>query len=95
MRCTGGLPVLDYKRGDIRFGHFASSSINKSVAETFMTKNAGKQGTLFTIQTCFGMKIQNMSYDPGQKEVLIPVHEIFSVAKRQGNNLTLRSTSWT
>uniref|UniRef100_A0A8C3SGC5 NAD(P)(+)--arginine ADP-ribosyltransferase n=1 Tax=Chelydra serpentina TaxID=8475 RepID=A0A8C3SGC5_CHESE len=80
---------------EIRFGHFASSSIEKEVAERFRTKKVIGRGTLFTIQTCFGVKIWNYSYNPLDKEVLIPVHEKFSVTQRQGNNITLRSTNQT
>ncbi|XP_034615723.1 ecto-ADP-ribosyltransferase 5-like [Trachemys scripta elegans] len=70
---------------DIRFGYFASSSINRTQAETFGT------ATFLTIHTCFGVNIQDMSYNPKQKEVLIPVHEIFRVVTNQGNSYTLQS----
>uniref|UniRef100_A0A8C0QLH2 NAD(P)(+)--arginine ADP-ribosyltransferase n=1 Tax=Chelonoidis abingdonii TaxID=106734 RepID=A0A8C0QLH2_CHEAB len=68
------------------FGRFASSSTNKKEAEKFGTV------TVFIIHTCFGVNIQNMSYNPKQKEVLIPVNEIFNVTKREGNNIILQST---
>ncbi|XP_065279482.1 ecto-ADP-ribosyltransferase 5-like [Emys orbicularis] len=72
-------------QASIRFGYFASSSINRKVAESF-----GK-ATFFTIHTCFGVKIQDMSYNRSQEEVLIPPYEIFNVVKIQGNNVTLQS----
>ncbi|CAM4350174.1 unnamed protein product [Caretta caretta] len=76
--------------GLIRFGYFASSSVNKQEAETFGTD------TLFTIHTCFGVKIWTISYSPSQEEVLIPVHEIFSVSLgKENNNFVLRSTNRT
>ncbi|KAM7181240.1 LOW QUALITY PROTEIN: ecto-ADP-ribosyltransferase 5-like [Macrochelys suwanniensis] len=76
--------------GLIRFGYFASSSINKQVAETFGTD------TLFTIHTSFGVKIWNFSYSPSQEEVLIPVHETFSVSLgKESNSFVLRSTNRT
>ncbi|XP_024068622.1 T-cell ecto-ADP-ribosyltransferase 2-like [Terrapene carolina triunguis] len=74
-------------QASIRFGYFASSSINRKVAESF-----GK-ATFFTIHTCFGVKIQDMSYNPEQEEVLIPAYEIFSMSQGQGSNhFILQST---
>ncbi|XP_044879342.1 ecto-ADP-ribosyltransferase 5-like isoform X2 [Mauremys mutica] len=82
--------------GDIRFGHFASSSIKEEVAERYSTKNLTATPALFTIRTCFGVKIWNFSYSPPDEEVLIPVHEIFSVSQGQGSNsFDLRSTNRT
>ncbi|XP_050777664.1 ecto-ADP-ribosyltransferase 5-like [Gopherus flavomarginatus] len=76
--------------GLVRFGYFSSSSIRKDVAESF-----GKT-TFFTIHSCFGVEIRNLSQHPYQEEVLIPVHEIFNVAQGQGNNhFILRSTNRT
>ncbi|CAM4339614.1 ecto-ADP-ribosyltransferase 5 [Caretta caretta] len=66
--------------GDMRFGHFASSSIEEKEAEKFGTN------TFFTIRSCFGVEIWKFSYDPLQKEVLIPVHETFNAANVQGSN---------
>ncbi|XP_065437923.1 ecto-ADP-ribosyltransferase 5-like isoform X3 [Chrysemys picta bellii] len=82
--------------GDIRFGHFASSSVKEEVAERYSTKNLTATSTLFTIHTCFGVKIWNFSYSPPDEEVLIPVHEVFSVSQGQGsNNFVLWSTNRT
>ncbi|XP_053871921.1 T-cell ecto-ADP-ribosyltransferase 2-like [Malaclemys terrapin pileata] len=91
----GDSKSFEYKKGDIRFGHFASSSINKKVAEGFRTKRAIEKGTLFTIRTCFGVKIQALSYNPDQEEVLIPVHEKFSVSPKGKNHFDLQSTKQT
>uniref|UniRef100_A0A8C5S569 NAD(P)(+)--arginine ADP-ribosyltransferase n=1 Tax=Laticauda laticaudata TaxID=8630 RepID=A0A8C5S569_LATLA len=57
----------------VRFGHFASSSLDKMVAE-----NYGKD-TFFSIRTCYGVPIDDFSYNPNEKEVLIPPYEMFAV----------------
>ncbi|XP_074917970.1 ecto-ADP-ribosyltransferase 5-like [Chelonoidis abingdonii] len=76
--------------GHIRFGYFASSSFDIEVAERFGT------ATLFTIHTCSGVEIRNFSRFQEEEEVLIPVHEIFSVARGQeSNSFVLRSTNRT
>ncbi|XP_039361865.1 ecto-ADP-ribosyltransferase 5-like isoform X2 [Mauremys reevesii] len=66
--------------GHIRFGYFASSSFSIEVAKRF------GMDTLFTIHTCFGAEIRNFSRFQEEEEVLIPVHEIFNVARGQGSN---------
>ncbi|XP_017695624.1 PREDICTED: erythroblast NAD(P)(+)--arginine ADP-ribosyltransferase-like, partial [Lepidothrix coronata] len=76
--------------GDVvRFGHFTSSSLNKTVAEGFGTD------TLFELDTCHGAKIQEFSDHPEQEEVLIPPFETFSVTSvtQQGDkpHILLRS----
>ncbi|KAG6923381.1 ADP-ribosyltransferase 5, partial [Chelydra serpentina] len=74
--------------GHSRFGYFASSSFDLEIAKNFGT------ATLFTIHTCFGIEIRNFSHFQEEEEVLIPVHEIFSVARGQeGNSFVLRSTN--
>ncbi|XP_065279817.1 ecto-ADP-ribosyltransferase 3-like [Emys orbicularis] len=76
--------------GLMRFGHFASSSTEKQEAEKFGTD------TFFTIHTCFGVKIQDMLHHPHQKEVLIPLNEIFNASPGEGTNyFVLRSTNRT
>ncbi|XP_025069551.1 ecto-ADP-ribosyltransferase 5-like isoform X2 [Alligator sinensis] len=72
----------------IRFGHFASTSLNKRIAKEFGNT------TFFTIQTSFGVKIMNLSLQPSQEEVLIPVNEEFIVSPGgDGNNsYVLKST---
>ncbi|XP_039353034.1 LOW QUALITY PROTEIN: T-cell ecto-ADP-ribosyltransferase 2-like [Mauremys reevesii] len=97
MTVYRGVPVsFQHSGGNIRFGYFASSSINKEVAEGFRTKRALEKGSLFIIHTCLGVKIQNMSHNPEQEEVLIPVYEIFSVSRGQEeNSFDLRSTNRT
>ncbi|XP_019380598.1 PREDICTED: ecto-ADP-ribosyltransferase 5-like isoform X2 [Gavialis gangeticus] len=76
--------------GPIRFGHFASSSLEKDIAEAF------GGDSFFTIHTCFGVNIVRFSHYKEEEEVLIPTHEIFSVdAGDRNNSFILRSTSWT
>uniref|UniRef100_A0A8C3THT2 NAD(P)(+)--arginine ADP-ribosyltransferase n=1 Tax=Catharus ustulatus TaxID=91951 RepID=A0A8C3THT2_CATUS len=64
------------KPGDIvRFGHFMSSSLNKSVAEIFGNT------TVFQVQTCHGVDIKAFSFLREVQEVLIPPFEKFKVTK--------------
>ncbi|RXM37481.1 NAD(P)(+)--arginine ADP-ribosyltransferase 1 [Acipenser ruthenus] len=74
----------------VRFGYFASTSQNKSVAEGFRTEKGGStKGTLFTITSYFGVSIEKYSNNTSQKEVLIPPFEIFRVTKVNGNEIQL------
>ncbi|KAK9978787.1 hypothetical protein ABG768_020526 [Culter alburnus] len=59
---------------EVRFGSFASSSLNKEVAEIF---SAGK--SCFEIKTCYGAKVADYSRIPDEEEVLIPPYEKFKV----------------
>ncbi|XP_063289132.1 ecto-ADP-ribosyltransferase 5-like [Pelobates fuscus] len=69
----------------MRFGRFASSSLNKDTAEKFGT------GTFFTITTCLGVDIQDLSHFKEQ-EILIPVYEKFEKKKQNENCVTIKST---
>ncbi|XP_038657080.1 erythroblast NAD(P)(+)--arginine ADP-ribosyltransferase-like [Scyliorhinus canicula] len=62
----------------MRFGLFASTSLNRSVAERF-----GKM-TLFELNTTYGVAIQEYSVNPSQKEVLIPPYERFEIVTVKG-----------
>ncbi|KYO18284.1 hypothetical protein Y1Q_0012772 [Alligator mississippiensis] len=76
--------------GPIRFGYFASSSLEKDIAEAF------GDDSFFTIHTCFGVNIVRFSHYKEEEEVLIPTHEIFSVdAGDRNNSFVLRSTNRT
>ncbi|XP_069615651.1 ecto-ADP-ribosyltransferase 5-like [Ranitomeya imitator] len=70
---------------DVRFGHFASSSLNWKIAQRFGTR------TRFTIFSCFGVDIEIFS-DFKEEEVLIPITEKFTAIKRSDNSYVLRSS---
>ncbi|XP_051719215.1 erythroblast NAD(P)(+)--arginine ADP-ribosyltransferase-like [Ctenopharyngodon idella] len=57
----------------VRFGSFASSSLDRKVAEFFGTKSC------FEIHTCEGANLTKYSKHPKEKEVLIPPYEMFKV----------------
>lgn len=57
----------------VRFGQFTSSSLQKKVAEFF------GQDTFFSVETCYGVPIKDLSTFPGEDEVLIPPFEQFRV----------------
>jgi len=61
------------KGKEVRFGQFASSSLNRSVAEGFGNISC------FEIYTCSGASLTKYSRFRGQKEVLIPPYETFTV----------------
>ncbi|XP_073525616.1 ecto-ADP-ribosyltransferase 5-like isoform X2 [Phyllobates terribilis] len=70
---------------DVRFGHFASSSLNWKIAQRFGTR------TQFTIFSCFGVDIEIFS-DFKEEEVLIPITEKFTAIKRSDSSYVLRSS---
>lgn len=61
-------------KGSVRFGQFASSSLEKKVA---LKNFSGAAGTLYTINTCLGVYIKAFSYFPREEEVLIPAYEVY------------------
>ncbi|XP_041091743.1 NAD(P)(+)--arginine ADP-ribosyltransferase 2-like [Polyodon spathula] len=67
----------------VRFGHFASTSLDKNVAKEFGTR------TVFEIKTCLGVLIQEYSDNPDEEEVLIPPFEKFKVLNVKGNQIQL------
>ncbi|XP_030055712.1 ecto-ADP-ribosyltransferase 5-like [Microcaecilia unicolor] len=76
----------------MRFGQFTSTSKSKEVA----AKKFGKD-SFFTLMTCFGVCIEEYSYYPNQKEVLLPVNEVFTVSSfdEQTHSFVLNSTQET
>ncbi|XP_075119354.1 ecto-ADP-ribosyltransferase 5-like [Leptodactylus fuscus] len=77
---------LSYKVSpEFRFGQFASSSLSRKTAEKFGTT------TFYTISTCFGVDIADLS-DFEEQEVLIPISEEFRVLDETRNHYTVQST---
>ncbi|XP_053802589.1 NAD(P)(+)--arginine ADP-ribosyltransferase 2-like [Vidua chalybeata] len=79
------------RRGQrVRFGQFTSTSLSKEIAQKYGTD------TIFQVHTCHGVDIQAFSYDPSNREVLIPPYEIFKVTQVTWNGkrtrISLRST---
>ncbi|XP_071274276.1 NAD(P)(+)--arginine ADP-ribosyltransferase 2-like [Agelaius tricolor] len=71
-----GVPGVRFEArcGDtIRFGRFTSTSLHKQIAQQFGTD------TMFQVQTCYGVDIQEFSSSPTEEEVLIPPLETFEV----------------
>ncbi|XP_067284794.1 ecto-ADP-ribosyltransferase 5-like [Pseudorasbora parva] len=58
---------------EVRFGSFASSSLNRTVAEEFGSTSC------FEIRTCEGADVSGYSTFPNEEEVLIPPYEKFKV----------------
>ncbi|NXL85085.1 NRT2 ribosyltransferase, partial [Alectura lathami] len=73
----------------VRFGHFASTSLQKKVAQRF------GQGTFFEVETCYGVPIKHFSNFSRENEVLIPPFETFNVTSIArnggGTRIQLRS----
>ncbi|XP_026581491.1 NAD(P)(+)--arginine ADP-ribosyltransferase 2-like, partial [Pseudonaja textilis] len=90
FRGIGGIHFTVSNKAIIRFGQFASSSLEKMVAENF------SKDTFFSIRTCHGVRIDDFSYKQYEKKVLIPPYEKFTVTSysrtEKGVHITLDSS---
>ncbi|XP_039183757.1 erythroblast NAD(P)(+)--arginine ADP-ribosyltransferase-like [Crotalus tigris] len=77
FRGVNGIHFKVHSKQFVRFGQFASSSLVKEQAQNF------GQDTFFSIKTCHGVPIYDLSYYPHQMEVLIPPYETFVVTHHQ------------
>ncbi|XP_072902454.1 ecto-ADP-ribosyltransferase 5-like [Hemitrygon akajei] len=66
---------------NIRFGQFASTSLDIMQSVSTFTDRDTDTNTLFNITTVHGVAIQNLSYFRREEEVLIPPYEVFKVVK--------------
>ncbi|XP_072894597.1 ecto-ADP-ribosyltransferase 5-like [Hemitrygon akajei] len=73
-------PVILPKEPKMRFGHFASSSLDKSIAKKY-----GEQ-TFLEINSRLGVAIHEYSRIPEEKEVLIPPFEEFEITHSSNSN---------
>ncbi|NXT81011.1 NARE ribosyltransferase, partial [Zapornia atra] len=88
-RGVQGIRFTAQHQESIRFGHFASASLqNKS------TQHFG-QDTIFSVETCYGVPIRDFSFFPEEEEVLIPPFESFKVTNvtRKGNRALIELRS--
>ncbi|XP_015274573.1 PREDICTED: erythroblast NAD(P)(+)--arginine ADP-ribosyltransferase-like, partial [Gekko japonicus] len=89
-RGVGSTRFITERSKKVRFGCFASSSLNKYIATGF------GDDTFFTIRTCYGAYIKEFSVFPGEEEVLIPPYELFRVedfVKEPSGKIHIKLTS--
>ncbi|XP_073404533.1 T-cell ecto-ADP-ribosyltransferase 1-like [Dendrobates tinctorius] len=70
----------------LKFGRFTSTSMDREAAQVFGTES------LFKITTCFGAKIEDLSFFPLEEEVLIPPTEKFLFVTKENSWFVLKST---
>ncbi|KAM6099614.1 erythroblast NAD(P)(+)--arginine ADP-ribosyltransferase-like isoform 2-T2 [Theristicus caerulescens] len=73
----------------MRFGHFASTSLDEDRAWAF------GEDTFFSVETCYGVPIKNFSFFPFEEEILIPPFERFQVTNvaRDGHRALIQLRS--
>ncbi|XP_027321101.3 NAD(P)(+)--arginine ADP-ribosyltransferase 2-like [Anas platyrhynchos] len=88
-RGVRGIRFTARRHQTVRFGQFASASLQGNAAQKF------GQDTFFIVYTCYGVPIKLFSFFPREDEVLIPPYEVFKVTKftrdRDRNVIHLRS----
>ncbi|XP_032090676.1 erythroblast NAD(P)(+)--arginine ADP-ribosyltransferase-like [Thamnophis elegans] len=73
FRGINGIHFATSNKAVVRFGQFASSSLDKKVAQGY------GEDTFFSIKTCYGVPIRDFALNKTEKEVLIPPYETFTV----------------
>lgn len=89
-RGVSGIKFTTERSRKVRFGYFASSSLEEKVAMGF------GDHTFFTIKTCHGAYIKDFSIFRDEEEVLIPPYELFQVeeyVRTSSGKIRIRLTS--
>ena len=72
-RGVEGIRFTAQRGQTVRFGQFASTSVQEKCALSF------GRDTVFSVETCYGVPISDFSAYPAEEEVLIPPFESFEV----------------
>ncbi|XP_075270200.1 erythroblast NAD(P)(+)--arginine ADP-ribosyltransferase-like isoform X2 [Opisthocomus hoazin] len=72
-RGVEGIRFTAQRGQTVRFGQFASTSVQEKCALSF------GRDTVFSVETCYGVPISDFSAYPAEEEVLIPPFERFEV----------------
>ncbi|NWI71409.1 NRT2 ribosyltransferase, partial [Todus mexicanus] len=60
-RGVRGIRFTAQQHQSVRFGQFTSTSLQRKSAEAF------GQDTFFSVETCYGVPIENFSFYPGEE----------------------------